>query len=175
MSGNAALASARRRRGEEPVMASNLQRGNQRHLATMQNPTSVNRDPNIQVNRTKGMSIHPLQLALEHDKKIFALERTIEQMYNTETGANNVSSETESIIQNNNSELKLLKTTIQKQQKAIQDMNSVITSLKANVINQNSTIEELTEQLNSITVPEIAESSENTDKKGTVKLDISDK
>ena len=70
------------------------------------------------------------------------------------------------------SEIKLLKTTLQKQQKTIQDLNSLITNLKASMLNQATTIEELAEQLNSMVVPE---SSDNKDKKSKIKLDISDK
>ena len=173
MSGNAALASARRRRGEDPTLSqaqvpSKPNTGRQ----NMQQITNSYGDPNLQVNRQQGIYVHPLQLAREHDKQIFILERKIERLESMGPMENNFSDETQSIIMNNNSELKLLKTALQKQQKATQELNSLITSLKATIMNQNSTIEELTEQVNSVNV---VDSSKPTEKNSTLKLDISDK
>ena len=165
MSGNAALAAARRRRGEDP--AQNI--APPRSSMKQQQNNNVSYDTGT-YNRDPDTKISPLQCVLEHDKQIWVLERKIELLEENSTNNDNtLSSETENLVNSNNSEIRLLKSTLQKQQKSLQELNSLVTSLRATLSNNNVTIEELTQRLNTM------ESSQNLDNKSTIKLDLSDK
>ena len=112
----------------------------------------------------------PVQCILEHDKQIWILERKIDSLEQGNINNNNgLSSETENLITTNNSEIRLLKSTLQKQQKTLQELNTLVTTLRATISNNNVAIEELTDKLNNMA------SSQNLDNKSTVKLDLSDK
>lgn len=154
MSGNAALAAARRRRGDDPVN-------------NFQSNSNIN---NIvkQENLSKS-SIHPLQCILEHDKQLFVLERKLEKLEeDTKNKEEPSSTELDIMMQNNSNEIKLLKNNLQKQQKSIQELNSLVTSLRASISNQEKIIEDLSDLTKSLKV------KENDDTKTTVKLDISE-
>lgn len=154
MSGNAALAAARRRRGDD-------------HVNNFQSNSNIN---NIvkQENLSKS-SIHPLQCILEHDKQLFVLERKLEKLEeDTKNKEEPSSTELDIMTQNNSNEIKLLKNNLQKQQKSIQELNSLVTSLRASISNQEKIIEDLSDLTKSLNV------KENDDTKTTVKLDISD-
>ena len=103
MSGNAALAAARRRRGEDP---------NQQIQSQRSRNNNTNNNNSLPTNRENEQPVSPLNVILEHDKQIFLLERKLEQLdkINNET-APEMSSELESLLLNNTSEIKLLKTT----------------------------------------------------------------
>ena len=170
MSGNAALAAARRRRGEDPVPRPTNQ--NKQPISNASMSQNIQNTEKLPTNRENNTPVHPYATILEHDKQIFILERKIELLEGIDINAmGGVSEEVSTMLSNNSSEIKLLKTTLQKQQKAIQDLNSLITNLKASMLNQATTIEELSEQINSMVVPE----SSDKDKKSKIKLDISDK
>lgn len=139
MSGNAALAAAKRRRNPiEPPQASQPQ------LNRQTNPY----DNGLKKNQNAG-TIHPFKLALEHDKQIFILERKLELLeqngVSSESGG--VSDELENMVRNSSSEVKLLKAGLQKQQKSIQELNTLVTSLRGKLANQDSLIDKLTEEL----------------------------
>tara|TARA_A100001011_G_C14294719_1_gene837921 strand:- start:1133 stop:1612 length:480 start_codon:yes stop_codon:yes gene_type:complete len=159
MSGNAALAAARRRRGEDPAQNIAPPR------SSMKQPQYQNVSyDNGNYNRDPDTKISPLQCVLEHDKQIWVLERKIELLEeNSGNNDNTLSSETENLINTNNSEVRLLKSTLQKQQKSLQELNTLVTSLRATLSNNNVTIEELTQRLNTM------ESSQNLDNKSTIK------
>ena len=112
MSGNAALAAARRRRGEdptqniEPLRSSMKQTQNQNQFY---DTSTYNRDPDTKMT--------PVQCILEHDKQIWILERKMDSLEQGNINNNGLSSETENLITTNNSEIRLLKSTLQKQQK----------------------------------------------------------
>lgn len=164
MSGNAALAAARRRRGEdptqniEPLRSSMKQTQNQNQFY---DTSTYNRDPDTKMT--------PVQCILEHDKQIWILERKMDSLEQGNINNNGLSSETENLITTNNSEIRLLKSTLQKQQKTLQELNTLVTTLRATISNNNVAIEELTDKLNNMA------SSQNLDNKSTVKLDLSDK
>lgn len=165
MSGNAALAAARRRRGEDPTQNIEPPRSSMKQTQNQNqfyDTSNYNRDPDTKMT--------PVQCILEHDKQIWVLERKIETLAQGNINNNSgLSSETENLITTNNSEIRLLKSTLQKQQKTLSDLNTLVTTLRATISNNNVTIEELTEKLNNMA------SSQNLDNKSTVKLDLSDK
>ena len=152
MSGNAALAAARRRRGEEPT--NNIQ--------------SNKYNKQLQELDKEKSSIHPLQCILDHDKQIFILEKKFEKLEENMKNNQEPSADFDIMMQNNSSEIKLLKNSIQKQQKSISDLNGLVTSLRATISNQEKIIEDLAQQTQSLSA------KENDEKKSTVKLDISD-
>jgi chromosome condensin MukBEF ATPase and DNA-binding subunit MukB len=138
MSGTAALAAAKRRRNltdSPPVNGSKSQ---------LEQPM---------VTRPSNEPVHPLQTLLTHDKQIFLLERRFEQIEqaipNMANMANSseTSDELDSLVRNNNSEVKLLKLAIQKMQKQIQDLNSVVTTLRGSISNHDGVINELIEKV----------------------------
>ena len=139
MSGNAALAAAKRRRNPiEPPQASQPQLNRQ----TNSYDNGLKKNPNAG-------TIHPFKLALEHDKQIFILERKLELLeqngVSSESGG--VSEELENMVRNSSSEVKLLKASLQKQQKSIQELTTLVTSLRGKLANQDSLIDKLTEEL----------------------------
>lgn len=139
MSGNAALAAAKRRRNPiEPPQASQPQ------LNRQTNPY----DNGLKKNQNAG-TIHPFKLALEHDKQIFILERKLEllEQNGLSSESDGVSEELENMVRNSSSEVKLLKAGLQKQQKSIQELNTLVTSLRGKLANQDSLIDKLTEEL----------------------------
>jgi len=177
MSGNAALAAAKRRRNpveqqsgysrgepmmnmmsEEPLLAKTMSNREITSDGLRKNKTSQIRDVN--------------ELIFEHDKLLFILERRFEALEEKGGMGNDstANAELENFTRNTNSELKLLKTSLQKQQKSVQDLTSLVTSLRGTISNQNNTIADLTEQLNNSKVTEAVDSKGQS----TVKLDISD-
>jgi chromosome condensin MukBEF ATPase and DNA-binding subunit MukB len=138
MSGTAALAAAKRRRNltdSPPVNGSKSQ---------LEQPM---------VTRPSNEPVHPLQTLLTHDKQIFLLERRFEQLEQAIPNMANMgnssetSDELDSLVRNNNSEVKLLKLAIQKMQKQIQDLNSVVTTLRGSISNHDGVINELIEKV----------------------------
>ena len=135
MSGTAALAAAKRRRNlndAQPVNGSKSQ---------IEQP---------KLNRIQNDPVHPLQTLLTHDKQIFILERKFEQLEQAIPNMNNspeTSDELDSLVRNNNSEVKLLKLAIQKMAKQIQDINSVVTTLRGSISNHDGVINELIEKI----------------------------
>jgi hypothetical protein len=138
MSGTAALAAAKRRRNltdTPPVNGSKSQ---------LEQPM---------VTRPSNEPVHPLQTLLTHDKQIFLLERRFEQLEQAIPNMANMgnssetSDELDSLVRNNNSEVKLLKLAIQKMQKQIQDLNSLATTLRGSISNHDGVINELIEKV----------------------------
>jgi len=184
MSGNAALAAARRRRN--PVEVPEVHKKTNSHFfddsmiggeALLQNYLSSSdvNENGLRVNKTS-QAKNIQELVLEHDKLLFVLERKIDKLVMESTDPNKSGGleELESYTRTTNSEIKLMKSTLQKQQKSLQDLTSLVTSLRATISNQNNTITELTEQLSDTKMSE--KMSEDIDSKAssTVKLDISD-
>jgi len=177
MSGNAALAAAKRRRNPvEQQFSSNtytpdILQEEEPCLAKLINNKYIN-DNGIKTNKTANIT-NPIQLLREHDKEIFVLERRLE-MLEEKSGMDNSSnssnsSELENFRQNTNSELKLLKSSFAKQQKSMQELTTLVTSLRATISNQNTTINNLTEELNSTTLQDT-----DVKNKSTMKLHISE-
>jgi uncharacterized coiled-coil protein SlyX len=165
MSGTAALAAAKRRR--------NLNDGQPVTGSKSQNEQPI-------VNKVQREPVHPLQTLLTHDKQIFLLERRFEQLENAipnMTNMNNggeVSDELDSLVRNNNSEVKLLKLAIQKMQKQIQDLNSVVTTLRGSISNHDGVINELIEKVTNTNISGLSsvyETSEE-DKNSNIELNI---
>jgi uncharacterized coiled-coil protein SlyX len=168
MSGTAALAAAKRRRNlndSQPITGSKSQ---------MEQPT---------VTRPSTEPVHPLQTLLTHDKQIFLLERRFEQleeaipnmanMANMNNGAE-ISDELDSLVRNNNSEVKLLKLALQKMQKQIQDLNSVVTTLRGSISNHDGVINDLIEKITNTNISGLSsvyETSEE-DKDSNIELNI---
>jgi hypothetical protein len=165
MSGTAALAAAKRRRNlndSQPITGSKSQ---------MEQPT---------VTRPSTEPVHPLQTLLTHDKQIFLLERRFEQleqaipnMANMNNGAE-ISDELDSLVRNNNSEVKLLKLALQKMQKQIQDLNSVVTTLRGSISNHDGVINDLIEKITNTNLSGLSsvyETSEE-DKDSNIELNI---
>jgi len=168
MSGTAALAAAKRRRNlndSQPITGSKSQ---------MEQPT---------VTRPSSEPVHPLQTLLTHDKQIFLLERRFEQleqaipnianMANMNNGAE-ISDELDSLVRNNNSEVKLLKLALQKMQKQIQDLNSVVTTLRGSISNHDGVINDLIEKITNTNLSGLSsvyETSEE-DKDSNIELNI---
>ena len=186
MSGNAALAAAKRRRN--PVeQQSSFSRDPQMSMMPEEEPiltkTMTERGVNnqgLKVNRTSQIK-DVTQLIFEHDKLLFILERRLDMLEEnggSSTGGN--SAELENYTRNTNSELKLLKTSLVKQQKSMQELTTLVTSLRGTISNQNATIADLTEQLNNATLNQPVEMKlekhNEQDVKGqsTIKLDISE-
>ena len=170
MSGNAALAAAKRRRNPVESLNNNAQQQNYKNNQNLG-------ESSLQTNREKGKSLHPLQVVLEHDRQLFELERKLEFM-DTNRDSNNLTQnivELDNIVRNSVSEIRLLKTTIQKQQKTIQELSSMLTSLKAVHSTHNNLINELSDRLNSSTVKTVSASTDMEDTEGGImKLDISE-
>jgi chromosome condensin MukBEF ATPase and DNA-binding subunit MukB len=168
MSGTAALAAAKRRRNlndSQPITGSKSQ---------MEQPT---------ITRPSNEPVHPLQTLLTHDKQIFLLERRFEQleqaipnmanMANMNNGAE-ISDELDSLVRNNNSEVKLLKLALQKMQKQIQDLNSVVTTLRGSISNHDGVINDLIEKITNTNLSGLSsvyETSEE-DKDSNIELNI---
>lgn len=153
MSGNAALAAARRRRGEEPN--NNLK------------SNTYNRQLE-ELNKEIKSPIHPLKCILDHDRQIFILEKKFEKLEENLKNNSEPSADFDIMMQNTSSEMKLLKNSMQKQQKSINELTSLVTSLRATILNQEKVIDDLSQQTRTLNT------EENDEKKGTVKLDISD-
>ena len=129
MSGNAALAAAKRRR----------------------NPASGNI-----VDHSSSQEIEPISkktysfqsLISEHDFKIFKLEKLIS---NTSSNSSNINQEqiiglvnnAENMAKTNSAEIRLLKSTVQKQNKMQQEINSLLTTLRATLNAQTSELNTL--------------------------------
>ena len=181
MSGNAALAAARRRRN--PVEVPEIPEKNRKQLynnsmfdeepilQTYLDNQNVN-EHGVRVNRTsQAKNIH--ELVLEHDKLLFVLERKIDRLITESTGTDKTLGleELDNYTRTTNTELKLLKTTMQKQQKSVQELTTLVTSLRATISNQNNTIDELTNQLNS---SKMVEDVVDAKASSTVKIDITE-
>lgn len=151
MSGTAALAAAKRRRNlndAQPVNGSKSQ---------IEQP---------KLNRIQNDPVHPLQTLLTHDKQIFILERKFEQLEQAIPNMNNspeTSDELDSLVRNNNSEVKLLKLAIQKMAKQIQDINSVVTTLRGSFSNHDSVINELIEKITNTNISGLSSVYETQD------------
>ena len=182
MSGNAALAAAKRRRNPaEQQFTSNtsgintVQDDDEPCLAKLMNSRTTNEN-GVKTNRTANAS-HPLQLLRDHDKILFILERRLEMLEEKGGMGNGNSGELENFTRNTNSELKLLKSSLVKQQKSVQELTTLVTSLRGTISNQNATIADLTEQLNSATLnqsTEIKVDELDVKSQSTMKLDISE-
>jgi hypothetical protein len=182
MSGNAALAAAKRRRNPAEQQFSfntsmpDMLQEDEPCLAKLMNSRNTNEN-GVKTNRTANAS-HPLQLLRDHDKILFILERRLE-MLEEKGGMGNGSNsgELENFTRNTNSELKLLKSSLVKQQKSVQELTTLVTSLRGTISNQNATIADLTEQLNSATLnqsTEIKVDESGVKSQSTMKLDISE-
>lgn len=165
MSGTAALAAAKRRRNlnDSPPVTG-----------------SKNQNEQSMVNRVQREPVHPLQTILTHDKQIFLLERRFEQleqaipnMANMNNGGE-VSDELDSLVRNNNSEVKLLKLAVQKMQKQIQDLNSVVTTLRGSISNHDGVISDLIEKITNTTISGLSNVYETNDEneESQIELDI---
>lgn len=164
MSGNAALAAARRRRGQSLTPEIGVD-----NLSAQGLKSYRSNEPTTMMN-----------VVLEHDKKIFLLERKAEQLEQIDSEkSDGLTVEQENTISNNSSEIKLLKQNLQKQQKSIQELNAVVTTLKATVFTQETTIENLNDKINSNTSnvekQPNAQKQPIAQKPSSVKLDISEK
>lgn len=171
MSGNAALAAAKRRRNPiEPP------KPEQKNTKT-QNADLTNVMSDVKTNREKGKATHPLQVILEHDKQLFEIERRLESLNMDVLNENTVelTNELDTLVRSNTSELRLLKTTVQKQQKSIQELTSVITSLRATISNHESTITELCQQSDSqIETADVATETDEVENDSPVELSVSE-
>ena len=159
MSGTAALAAAKRRRNlnESPPVNGNKSQSEQ---------PMVNREPKEPV--------HPLQTLLTHDKQIFLLERRFEQLENAIPNMANggeVSDELDSLVRNNNSEVKILKLAIQKMQKQIQDLNTLATTLRGSISNHDGVINDLIEKVTNTNISGLSSVYENEE--SNIELNIS--
>jgi uncharacterized coiled-coil protein SlyX len=178
MSGNAALAAAKRRRNPVEQQSGYLPNKQMSSMMLEEEPllsktmsnTGITSD-GLRKNRTSQIK-DVNELIFEHDKVLFILERRLETLEGDggNNGSGTTNAELENFTKNTNSEIKLLKTSLVKQQKNIQELSSLVTSLRGTISNQNSTIADLSEQLNNSNL------NEQVDVKGqsTVKLDISD-
>merc|ERR1711998_4979 len=153
MSGNAALAAAKRRRNPLDGQFSNQQLTQKNVAFNSQNP-----DTSGLKKYREESSITPGKLLLELDKKIFYLERKVENLLeNTiENNEANENLQTLEILETNSQEVKSLKSTILKQQKSIQELSSMLTNLKASIISQNNNIDSLTEKFDSLNSNELS-------------------
>ena len=180
MSGNAALAAAKRRRNPLDGQFSNQQLS-QKNVAF----NSQNQDTSGLKKYREETSSTPGKLLLEHDLKIFYLERKVENLLeNTnENSQVNLDSQTLEMLETNSQEVKSLKSTILKQQKSIQELNSLVTNLKASIMSQNNNIDSLTEKFDSLNSNELSSIKEEVKEEinnqeistdGIMKLDISE-
>lgn len=165
MSGTAALAAAKRRRNltdSPPVNGSKSQ---------IEQPM---------VNRPSNEPVHPLQTLLTHDKQIFLLERRFDQLEQAIPNMANMgnssetSDEIDSLVRNNNSEVKLLKLAIQKMQKQIQDLNSLATALRGSISNHDGVINDLIEKVSNTNLSGLSSVYETNeeDKDSNIELNI---
>ena len=115
---------------------------------------------------------------LHHDKLLFILERRLDMIEDKGSMGNSGNSdELENFTRNTNSELKLLKSSLIKQQKGVQELTSLVTSLRGTISNQNASIADLTEQLNNATLnqsTEIKLDESDVKSQSTMKLNISE-
>jgi peptidoglycan hydrolase CwlO-like protein len=85
-----------------------------------------------------------------------------------------ISDELDSLVRNNNSEVKLLKLALQKMQKQIQDLNSVVTTLRGSISNHDGVINDLIEKITNTNLSGLSsvyETSEE-DKDSNIELNI---
>ena len=159
MSGTAALAAAKRRRNlndAQPVNGSKSQ---------IEQP---------KLNRIQNDPVHPLQTLLTHDKQIFILERKFEQLEQAIPNMNNspeTSDELDSLVRNNNSEVKILKLAIQKMQKQIQDLNTLATTLRGSISNHDGVLNDLIEKVTNTNISGLSSVYENEE--SNIELNIS--
>tara|TARA_R110002074_G_scaffold136666_1_gene281469 strand:+ start:50 stop:604 length:555 start_codon:yes stop_codon:yes gene_type:complete len=182
MSGNAALAAAKRRRNPvEQQFSSNTSmpdslQEDEPCLSKLMNSRTTNEN-GMKTNRTANAT-HPIHLLRDHDKLLFILERRLEMLEEKDgMGNGSNSGELENFTRNTNSELKLLKSSLIKQQKSVQELTTLVTSLRGTISNQNASIADLTDQLNSATLNQSTETKlDESDIKSqsTMKLDISE-
>lgn len=162
MSGTAALAAAKRRRNLNDSPPVN---GNKSQLEQ----PMVNREL-----RELKEPVHPLQTLLTHDKQIFLLERRFEQLENAIPNMANggeVSDELDSLVRNNNSEVKILKLAIQKMQKQIQDLNTLATTLRGSISNHDGVLNDLIEKVTNTNISGLSSVYENEE--SNIELNIS--
>lgn len=134
MSGNAALAAAKRRRN--PGSGNMVDQFNQHEVVP-----EVRKEYNIQ------------SLVAEHDFKIFKLEKLVSSGATPSSGANTNGEQmmgavnnAENLAKANAVELRLLKTTVQKQTKMQQETNSLLITLRATLNTQTAEINTLRSQ-----------------------------
>ena len=159
MSGTAALAAAKRRRNLNDAQPANAGK------TQLEQP---------KVNRTQNDPVHPLQTLLTHDKQIFILERKLEQLEENmpNMGASSeTSDELDSLVRNNNSEVKILKLAIQKMQKQIQDLNTLATTLRGSISNHDGVINDLIEKVTNTNISGLSSVYENEE--SNIELNIS--
>jgi len=169
MSGNAALAAAKRRRN--PVEG-----------PTQSVPKNVSFSSNNEIQ--PGVKIYrdstpttPVKTILEHDRQIFFLERKVEELEELLQNKNEGNDSQD--MELTNQEIKILKNTILKQQKSIQDLTSLVTNLRGTIITQNGNIDTLTERFDSLNTSDLSTIKEEVknelNNKETVKLEINEK
>ena len=173
MSGNAALAAAKRRRN--PVDGPSIPNQQTVPSKNVSFTSNMQDTQDLKVYRDNAPTT-PIKTILEHDRQIFYLERKVEEL---ELSRDNDTVATDPQTENNNQEIKLLKSTILKQQKSIQELTSLVTNLKGSIITQNNSIDSLTERLDHLNTNELSTIKEEVKKeigsKGTVNLEINDK
>tara|TARA_Y100000591_G_C21555002_1_gene555610 strand:- start:107 stop:631 length:525 start_codon:yes stop_codon:yes gene_type:complete len=144
MSGNTSLAAAKRRRNPPNLM------DNTNKQPTVGFDLNSN-NQSTQKYRESNDPIHPLVLMRDHDKKIFILERKLElleeNIFDNDGNLLTNNSEQISYLEQNNNEIKLLKTALQKQNKQLTELTSTLTSLKGMITNHNNDIHNIDEQL----------------------------
>tara|TARA_B100001093_G_C26852859_1_gene1025925 strand:+ start:753 stop:1259 length:507 start_codon:yes stop_codon:yes gene_type:complete len=140
MSGNAALQAARRRRNPVEVpepMSDNMEMLDKNVKFSDNNDF----DESLKKNRDNSNPQTIRFYVNEHDKAIFLLERKVELLL--QKAGDTDTNELTNLTQSNNTELKLLKTTLTKQQKQLSDLSNLVTTLRATLANQNNQIEDL--------------------------------
>lgn len=169
MSGNAALAAAKRRRnpveGPSQSVPKNVSFSSNNEI---QSGVKVYRD---------STPTTPVKTILEHDRQIFFLERKVEELQELLQTKNDGNDSQD--MELTNQEIKTLKNTILKQQKSIQDLTSLVTNLRGTIITQNGNIDTLSERLDSLNISDLSTIKEEVknelNNKETVKLEINEK
>ena len=167
MSGNAALAAAKRRRNP----------------ATANEPSHPSMQEQMQKPVRKPQSVP--ELLVEHDRKIFVLERKLEDTQLAGGTAQDgqsvaVANNAENMAKGNAAEIKMLKGAMMKQAKSFQDSQTLLTTLRATLNTQTAELnglksirDELAELKESINKKESVENDNSDDNK--VELEVSEK
>ncbi len=173
MSGNAALAAAKKRRNpvDSPSMSNQQTMGKNVSFSNQMLNNSEVKEYRDNAPTT------PIRTILEHDRQIFLLERKVEELQEM-SQSNNDSLDTQ-IMETTNMEIKNLKTTILKQQKNIQELTNLVTNMRGTIITQNGNIDTLTEKIDKLNTTDLSSIKEEVknelNNQGTVKLEINDK
>jgi len=172
MSGNTALAAAKRRRNPAELM--NDIQSKQVGFNLQDN------DNHIRKYRESTGPVHPLNLIKEHDKQVFILERKLEliekHIFDTENSSTN-NSQLDSQLEQSNNEIRLLKAALQKQNKQVTELTTIVTVLKGTISNHDNnffTLEEELKKLSMETPKNIGQfkESETSTNGSSVKLEI---